>query len=380
MQPMNSRHIPPKQLCFKAGAFCLAFSLALSNAYATQKNPDKNPKKTTTTKVHPIRSDAEPDSIQYGSRADVMAFATKLSERQNWPPEWAKHALREAKYLPSVAQLIMPPTNGTAKNWATYRGRFIEPKRIAAGKKFWLAHADSLEQAEKRWGVPAELIVGIIGVETLYGRHTGNFRVLDALATLSFDFPAGRSDRSAFFATELEQFLIWCHQEQYEPASIKGSYAGAIGLAQFMPSSINRFATDFDQNGHIDLTTSPADAIGSVARYISAHGWESGLPTHYAVTPPAPGSDLQILLQPDIKPSFSAIEMAERGAKLDAQGQLHSGMLALVELENGPDAPKSYIAGTQNFYTVTRYNWSSYYALAVIELGQAVRKAVESAF
>lgn len=354
----------------------ILLSLALSSAHATQKNPDTQNKSSKTATSKSIRSDSEVEPVQYGTRADVVRWADDRSELNQWPKEWAREVLSQARYLPKVAQLIMPPPKGVAKNWQLYRARFIEPKRIAAGKRFWLAHKKTLEQAEQRWGVPAEMIIGIIGVETLYGQHTGSFRVLDALATLSFDFPSGRSDRSAFFSSELEQFLIWCRQEQYNPSSIKGSYAGAIGLPQFMPSSITRFATDFDENGHIDLSGSPADAIGSVARYLQAHGWQTDIPTHYMVVPPTAESDLKILLEPDIKPSFSAKEMAERGAKLDAKGEQHSGNLALVALENGPDAP-SYIAGTENFYTVTRYNWSSYYALAVIELGQAVRKALE---
>jgi len=155
---------------------------------------------------------------------------------------------------------------------------------------------------------------------------------------------------------------------------VKGSFAGAIGLGQFMPGSINRYAVDFDGDGHINMASSAADVIGSVANYLAQHGWQRGLPTHYAVKPPVDTADRAALLAPDILPSFTAAQLAERGAVLDAAGQAHSGPLALVELQNGDAAP-SHIAGTTNFYAVTRYNWSAYYALAVIELGQAVAAA-----
>jgi membrane-bound lytic murein transglycosylase B len=224
--------------------------------------------------------------------------------------------------------------------------------------------------------VPPEIVVGIIGVETYYGRLTGSFRVLDALATLSFDFPAGRKDRSAFFRSELQQFLLLADAEGFAPASVKGSFAGAIGLGQFMPGSILRFSVDGDADGHIDMAGNPVDVIFSVAHYLAVHGWQPGLATHHAVQPPNDPAERATLLAPDILPSFTAAEFEARGARLDEAGRAHRGPLALVELHNGPGAP-SYIAGTQNFYAVTRYNWSSYYALAVIELGHAVAEAVK---
>jgi membrane-bound lytic murein transglycosylase B len=222
------------------------------------------------------------------------------------------------------------------------------------------------------------VVVGIIGVETYYGQVTGHYRVLDALATLSLDFPAGRKDRSDFFSDELGQFLRLAQTEQLEPKAVKGSFAGAIGLGQFMPGSINRFALDFDADGHIDMAAnwsdSPADVIGSVAHYLVEHGWQRGLPTHYAVSPPVDKTELATLLLPDILPSFSPAQMAGHGAGLGREALVHPGLLALVALDNGGAAP-SHVAGTQNFYAVTRYNRSSYYALAVIELGQAVAVA-----
>ncbi|HET9820795.1 MAG TPA: lytic murein transglycosylase B [Burkholderiaceae bacterium] len=313
-----------------------------------------------------------PEPVPYGAREDVVRFAEDVASRQ---PEldaaWVREQLERARRVPAVAQLIMPPPAGTAKNWAAYRARFIERERITAGVAFWRAHASWLARAEARWGVPPELVVGIIGVETFYGRLTGSFRVIDALATLSFDFPAGRRDRTPFFRSELEEFLLWCARERCDPQAVKGSFAGALGLPQFMPGSINRYAIDFDEDGRTDLSGSAADAIGSVAHYLAAFGWQRDLPTHFRVAVPVEVSDRAALLAPDIVPTFSAAEFAARGAALEPRAHAHEGPLALVELQNGDAAP-SYVAGTRNFFAVTRYNWSSYYAMAVIELGQAV--------
>jgi len=265
----------------------------------------------------------------------------------------------------------MPPPAGTAKNWAAYRARFVEPRRIEAGARWWRDNDSWLSLAEERFGVPADIVVGIVGVETYYGRITGSFRVLDALATLSFDFPSGRSDRSGFFRSELGQFLKLASREGWDATAVLGSYAGAMGLPQFMPSSVMNYAIDFDEDGRIDLAYSSADVIGSVARFLREHGWRRGLPTHYAVEPPTDITERALLLVPDIVPSFSSAQMVERGARLDEAALQHEGALALIELHNAEASP-SYVAGTQNFYALTRYNASSYYALAVVELGRAV--------
>jgi membrane-bound lytic murein transglycosylase B len=204
----------------------------------------------------------------------------------------------------------------------------------------------------------------------------GTFRVLDALATLSFDFPTGRKDRSAFFRDELAHFLLMCQQEGIDPLTVKGSFAGAMGLPQFMPSSVLKYAVDFDGDGHIDLHHSTADVIGSVANYLAKFGWQPGLPTHFDVAAPVDSTDRNVLLGPDIVPLFSAQEMTDRGARLSDAALNVQSKLALVELQNGAAAP-SYVAGTSNFYAVTRYNWSSYYAMAVIGLGDAVRAEVQ---
>jgi membrane-bound lytic murein transglycosylase B len=321
------------------------------------------------------RADKAADgSPAYRGHAELQRFADEVAQRHGWDSAWVLAQLEPARRVPLVARLIMPPPAGTAKNWAAYRDRFVTPDRIAAGLAFWSTHATVLQRAEDEFGVPAEIVAAIIGVETFYGRMTGGFRVLDALATLSFDFPPGRKDRSAFFRSELEELLVLCRREGIAAASLKGSYAGAMGLPQFMPGSINRHARDYDRSGEVDLLRSPADAIGSVAAYLAAHGWQRGMPTHYAVRTPVDSADRAVLLGPDILPTFSAAQFAERGAVLAPEGAAHTGPMALVELQNGEAAP-SYVAGTQNFYAITRYNWSSYYAMAVIDLGHALRTA-----
>lgn len=338
-------------------AACLAAVLATQAAFAKPRKPVR----------------AEPELIAYGEREDVMRFAAEAAERQGLDLATVRSALAQAQFVPSITRYIMPPPAGTAKNWMAYRDRFVEPRRIAAGAAFWNANEAWLRLAEERYGVPPEIIVGIVGVETLYGQQMGNFRIIDALATLSFDFPTGRRDRSAFFRDELQSYLLLCQREGVDPLSWMGSYAGAVGMPQFMPSSILSYAIDFDGDGHIDLHRNTADVIGSVASFLFNAGWQRGLPTHYEVAVPVDSAQRALLLGPDIVPTFSPQQFVENGALLSDAAMATPGKLALVELQNGDAAP-SYVAGTNNFYAVTRYNWSSYYALAVITLGEAVKR------
>jgi membrane-bound lytic murein transglycosylase B len=318
--------------------------------------------------------------IALASSAQTQAWAQDAAQRLQLDPTWVQNTLAQAQRLPSVERLILPPSSPTAKNWAAYRARFIEPIRIQAGARFWQTHRAALERAEREYGVPASVIVGIIGVETLYGQYTGNFRILDALATLTFHFPSAHpraAARQAFFQSELEQFLLLTSRSGADPLAIRGSYAGAMGLPQFMPSSWAKFAVDFDGDGRIDLFGSPTDAIGSVANYFKAFDWRPGMPTHYPVRLTAGQTNMDSLLAPDILPTFSVASFVSQGAALSGPALQHKGPLALIELLNGPDAP-SYVAGTENFYAITRYNWSSYYAMAVIDLAEAVAREMQS--
>ena len=351
-------------------ALGLGLALALPAPAQTPK-PDK-----ATKAVKAARHAKASAGPAYGRQPTVLAFAAQASAHHGLDATWVERHLAQARRQEAVRRLIMPPPAGTAKNWAAYRARFIEPQRIAAGLAFWRANQRWLDLAEARWGVPPGIVAAIVGVETFYGRMMGSFRVIDALATLSFDFPPGRKDRSDFFRSELEAFFVMCQREGSDPLAVQGSFAGAMGLPQFMPSSVNRFALDFDEDGHIDLQRSAADVVGSVAHFLAQAGWQRDLPTHHAVMVPVDTTARATLLAPDIVPSFTAAQFAQHGALLDDAGSAHDGLLALIELQNGDRAP-SYVAGTRNFYVVTRYNWSSYYAMAVIELAQALQAGID---
>ncbi|MBP6276031.1 MAG: lytic murein transglycosylase B [Limnohabitans sp.] len=318
--------------------------------------------------------------MRLSQNPEVAIWAQETARRLQLEPDWVEKTIQQAQRLPLVEKLVLPPASPVAKDWNAYRSRFIEPVRIQAGRQFWLKHRSTLERAEREYGVPASIIVSIIGVETLYGQNTGNFRVLDALGTLAFHFPTAHpraAERQAFFRSELEQFLLLTSRSGADPLAIRGSYAGALGLPQFMPSSWAKFAVDFDGDGRIDLFGNPADAIGSVAHYFKAFQWHPGMPTHYPVTLTPGQTDMDSLLAPDILPTFSVANFLSKGAALEGAALVHPGPLALIELRNGPNAP-SYVAGTENFYAITRYNWSSYYAMAVIELAQALAREMPS--
>jgi membrane-bound lytic murein transglycosylase B len=314
----------------------------------------------------------------YAGHEEAMGWADQVAERRGLDREWLRLAVGQAQFLPVVARLMQPAPPGTPKNWRVYRGRFIDPIRINAGVRFWQENQAVLERAEKEYGVPAEIIVGIVGVETIYGQQMGNFRVIDALATLAFNFPESHpraTERRDYFRGELEHFLVLQNQLQADPLKPLGSYAGAMGMPQFMPSSWVRWAVDFDGDGRVDLVRSPADVIGSVANYFKSYGWQAGMPTHYPVSFDPAKLDKDALLAPDILPTFSVASFTAKGAVLEGTALEHQGPLALVELQNG-DAEPQYVAGTENFYVITRYNWSSYYAMAVIELGREVKEAL----
>ncbi|MEJ5991746.1 lytic murein transglycosylase B [Ramlibacter sp. PS3R-8] len=323
-------------------------------------------------------SSAQRRGPPYAQREDAMQFADEIAEKRGLKPDWVRKMIGQAQNLSVVSRLMQPAPATQPKNWRIYRSRFIDAVRIQAGVSFWQEHERTLQRASEEFGVPPEIIVGIIGVETIYGRQLGDFRILDALATLSFDFPDSHpraAERRQYFRGELEQFLATHSAQRTNPLRPVGSYAGAWGMPQFMPSSVARWGVDYDGDKTIDLVSSIDDVIGSVANYFKGYGWNPGMPTHYPVRFDAEKLDMEALMAPDILPTFGVASFQAKGAVLEGAALDHKGPLALIELQNGGDPP-TYVAGTENFYVITRYNWSSYYAMSVIELGREVKEAM----
>ncbi len=320
--------------------------------------------------------------INFAQWKEVADFIDFMVAKHGYDKGELASIMSKVRYVDASVQLIKPAAPGNLKNWQAYRARFVEPIRINAGVDFWNTHADALARAEAQYGVPAEIIVGIIGVETVYGRNTGNFRVLDAITTLAFDYPdtPTRLARMTFFKKELESTLLFIRDVGMDPFSLKGSYAGAIGWPQFMPDSIRRFAVDFDGDGKIDLQNSPVDAIGSVANFLVQHGWKRGENIVFSaiVTNLTPENELRLLTKQGAKAVFTINELQGNGIQLrnsQVQSDLPTEMLlGLVDLQNGSN-PNEYWLGTSNFFSITQYNRSYFYAMSVIDLGHAVRIA-----
>jgi len=302
----------------------------------------------------------------YAAREDVQAFIAEMQIRHGFDAEQLGVLFGKTRSIPAVLKAIAPPTDPRVKSWKNYRARFIEPKRMAAGLTFWQRHAATLAKAEALTGVPAEIIVAIIGIETIYGKHLGRFDSFAALTTLAFDYPP----RAPLFRRELEALLLLAREENRPPDSYRGSFAGAIGLPQFLPSSIRAYAIDFDGDGRIDLTGSPEDAIGSVANFLKLHGWETGGPVAVAVKVGAGETAHEALIAEGILPNRRPLEIASMGVEIPPDAP--EAPAALIDLVT-PDAPTEYWLGYQNFYVITRYNRSSFYAMAVWQFAQTLK-------
>jgi membrane-bound lytic murein transglycosylase B len=306
----------------------------------------------------------------YAQRADVRAFVEDMHNRHGFDAGVLEALFRRTQPITAVIKAIMPPKDPAVRSWQAYRGRFVEPRRIAAGRRFMHIHAAELTTAATRYGVPAEIIAAVIGVETLYGKQLGRFGTFAALTTLAFDYPP----RAELFRRELEELLLLAREENHSVLSYTGSYAGALGLPQFLPSSRRRFAIDFDQDGRIDLTASPADAIGSVANFLAEHGWEKDAPIAVMVT--AVGSGVQALIDEGIAPQRVPGQMETADVSIAKVGAGDTAIpdrpAALIDLAT-PGAATEYRLGYRNFYVITRYNRSSFYAAAVMDLAAALR-------
>lgn len=305
----------------------------------------------------------------------VAEFVNQMAEQHGFNQDELNSLFSQVHYLEKVVKLINPAPSGKSKNWTAYKSRFVEPLRIRTGLLFWEKYETELRRAQTEFGVPPEIIVGILGVETIYGRSPGNIRVMDALTTLAFAYPetANREQRMRYFRDELEQILLYSRENNIDPLSVSGSFAGAIGYPQFMPSSIRRFAVDFDGDGRIDLRNSPADAIGSVASFLSQHGWTANLPLAYPVTvDKSAESEWKPLIGVVLAATNTTDEISRAGVTLPADIS-PTLMVGLVDLEDGIH-PTQYWLGSANFFAITKYNRSFYYAMAVIELSKAIKQ------
>jgi membrane-bound lytic murein transglycosylase B len=298
------------------------------------------------------------------TRPDVQAFISTMAARHGFGKQQLESWFGSVRVRDDIIAKITRPAEKT-KTWYDYRNIFLDDDRIENGAAFCRDNRTWLVRAEQQYGVPAQIIIAILGVETRYGRITGKDRVLEALATLAFAYPP----RADFFRKELEQYLLLTREEGIDPLSLYGSYAGAMGLAQFMPSSYRSYAVDFDGDGHRDLWHNPADAIGSIANYLSRHHWQRSAP----VTIPAriQGQTYRQLLGGNLKPRWDITQLKNYGifptAAVDATRKA-----ILLELEDysGPE----YWLGFDNFYVITRYNNSPLYAMAVYHLSWEIRR------
>jgi len=299
-------------------------------------------------------------------RPDVASFIDEIADKDGISKHQLRKLLKAANSQPVIIEAMQRPAE-KAKPWFEYRAIFLTDRRIREGADFWLAHRRELDDASVRTGVPAEYIAAIIGVETFYGRMTGSFRVLDALATLAFDYPA----RAPFFRDELEQFILLSRDSGLDPLAVKGSYAGAMGAPQFMPSNYRRYAVDANADGRVDLWNSWSDVCASVGNYLKEHGWNPGEPVESdARVDPARSADLD----------GRKLELSDTVENLQLKGVSFSSPLppdarALLIAADEPDGVH-WRVGYNNFFVITRYNHSALYAMAVDELATAVKQRV----
>ena len=301
----------------------------------------------------------------YQNTAQASTMASEMARDHGFAEEQLTAVFADAVRKQAILDAISRPAE-KVKPWKDYRPIFLNTSRISNGVSFWNKHADALARAEKEYGVPAQTIVAIIGVETLYGGNTGSWRVIDALTTLCFDYPP----RAVFFCQQLKEYLLLARQEQLDPLLLKGSYAGAMGLPQFMPSSFRAYAVDFDNDGHIDIWGNPTDAIGSVANYFKQHGWTSGgdVVSRATVTGDKAAEGLTV----GIEPTLNVGQLRALG--WSSSTVLPDELKVTAFRFDGAEG-EEYWLGLPNFYAITRYNRSAMYAMAVYQLSNAILQA-----
>jgi len=312
---------------------------------------------------------APPSLALDANRPELQTFMKEMNAQYGVDKTWMRDLLTQAVHQETIVEAISRPAE-RVRPWYEYRQLFLTQERIDAGVAYWLAHASDLDQAAQQYGVDPQVIVAILGVETFYGRITGRYRVLDSLATLAFDYPP----RSAFFRSELEEFLLLAREGSIDPLKALGSYAGAMGLPQFTSSSYRRFSVDIDGDGRRDLWTDSADVLGSIANYFREHGWIRGELAIVQARLTKPEAAALASDKPKLTTTIGELRAAGVEFASDQPDERQAVLLA-VEGRDGPE----YWVGFRNFYAITRYNRSPLYALAVHQLGTAIAERVASA-
>ncbi len=370
-------------------AAAVAIALAGCASQQTAAVPGSGAASDSTSDNAPDLTAAPPEqpSIQAGSSIanggpllrpdgsltpDMQAYADEVARTRHVPVAHVQSLLQTVSYNATAARLMKPSPHRIKRSWTVYRQRFVEPVRIRAGQQFWNENRAFLDATAKQYGVPQSIIVAIIGVETIYGRNTGNFRVLDALATLGFRYPDdSRPERSQLFRDQLADLIQLDYENKLDASGVTGSFAGAIGLPQFMPGSLARFAVDGDGDGHIDVANSTRDAIASVANFLRLHGWVPGLPVFAPATLPR---DPQSLVHGGLAPTLEWSTLVSHGAAIVGNAQPAPAWtrykLGVVDLVDETQNRAQYRLGTPNFFAITHYNRSYYYASSVADLAR----------
>ncbi|TDY04335.1 lytic murein transglycosylase B [Thiohalophilus thiocyanatoxydans] len=304
------------------------------------------------------------ENNDFSGNAELQTFIQEMSEEHEFDRDRLQKLFDDARQHQSILDAISRPAE--SKPWHKYRPIFVTPERTNGGVRFWRENQDTLQRAEEKYGVPPQIITAIIGVETRYGRHAGRYRVLDALATLAFAYPP----RSSFFRKELKEYLLMTREEDLDPLEQKGSYAGAMGMPQFISSSFRNYAIDFDGDGKRDLWDNPDDVIGSVANYFHEHRWKPGQPIAHKVK--VHGKKYRSLISDNLRARYSQQELLDNGVILprDIPRDI-KGTLIELETEEGPE----YWVTWHNFYVISRYNHSALYSMAVYQLSELIATA-----
>jgi membrane-bound lytic murein transglycosylase B len=306
----------------------------------------------------PLMALAQPPGSQpYAERTEVQSFIADLVQRHGFAQGELETLFSRVQRTDPVLQFMSPAERPP---WETYRAMFLNDARIEGGVAFWKANRRALARAERDYGVPAQYIVAIIGIETYYGKNMGRWRVIDALSTLAFDYPS----RAPFFKSELEQYLLLARERGLDVFELRGSYAGAIGIPQFMPGSLRRYGVDFDRDGTVDLRTSRADAIGSVGNFLKEHGWRAREPVIYRAK--VTNEEARKYIDGSVTPKFALKELLGAGVEMQPRPSATDALGVVVAL--GEDLR----VGVHNFWVITRYNRSAFYATAVADLAAAL--------